>query len=589
MFLSLPCLLMLMSTVLSAHSSPEVEVGGTTFVGRKIPFEQEFFGGIPFAKPPVGTLRFQPPVFKDTYDEDILDASQSGLPCLQFNSTLDQSSEDCLTLNILRPANLSANASLPVLFCNTITVNGHGGDRETAKENKDNTTTTHTHKRQSGTPIVYVSINYRLGPLGFPQGKEPKERKALNLALKDELAALKWVHKHIGKFGGDNQKVTAGGVSAGAIMNAILFLDPGIEKFVRGGSPLLPIRYLSPDPPQPLLYAMLLPDNTTGTNLLVVYLPAQVTCASLAGTNNTFDCLVDANVTDLLEGIKASRELAEEDFPWDPTIDGPGGVYPDYPSMLFQIQHFARIPFITGTSLDEGTIFADISTNYTNDVVRDNLFKNLSTPFLQRSERFKLDQSIQEMLELYPDDPSLGSPFGTGNKTFCLSPGFKRMSAIYNDIPFLSRRRFWQQTMAKMPSSGVKSYGYLWKQSTKQITNKTAMFGGAIGLPEQQEKRSFSDDITVSHATDTHYFFNDSLVDTRALELGTSLRDYFLSFVDSLSPNDEKGTQRPHWNHYSKDNQVIMQMAAQNLTEVPDTFRKDQVDFINSLPDIFHH
>ncbi|THV03013.1 esterase 1 [Dendrothele bispora CBS 962.96] len=541
-----------MSTALSAHPSPEVEVGGTTFVGRKIPFEQEFFGGIPFAEPPVGILRFQPPIFKDTYDEDILDASQSGLPCLQFNSTLDQSSEDCLTLNILRPANLSANASLPVLFW------VHGGGFDRGSSNEDNATTIVAHSVQRGTPIVYVSINYRLGPLGFPQGKEAKERKALNLALKDELAALKWVHKHIGKFGGDNQKVTAGGASAGAIMNAILLLDPGIEKFVRGGI------FESGSAATPLTRHAAARQHNWDQ-----FVGSVPTCAGLAGTNNTFDCLVDANVTDLLEGINASRELAEEDFPWDPTIDGLGGVYPDYPSVLFQIQHFARIPFITGTSLDEGTAFADPSTNYTNDVVRDNLFKNLSTPFLQRSERSKLDQSIQEMLELYPNDPSLGSPFGTGNETFGLSPGFKRMSAIYTDIPFLSQRRFWQQTMAGMPSSGVKSYGYLWKQGlNKQVF--PPMFG-------------------VLHAADTHYFFNDSLVDTQALELGTFLRDYFLSFIDSLSPNDGKGTQRPHWNHYSRDNQVIMQMAAQNLTEVPDTFRKDQVDFINSLPDIFHH
>jgi hypothetical protein len=55
--------------------------------------------------------------------------------------------------------------------------------------------------------VVFVSINYRLGPLGFPQGKEAEQKGLLNLALKDELTALEWVHKHIGKFGGDKNKV----------------------------------------------------------------------------------------------------------------------------------------------------------------------------------------------------------------------------------------------------------------------------------------------------------------------------------------------------------------------------------------------
>ena len=60
-----------------------------------------------------------------------------------------------------------------------------------------------------GTPIVYVNMNYRLGPLGFAQGQEAENRGALNLGLKDQLAALQWIKTNIGAFGGDNSKVTA--------------------------------------------------------------------------------------------------------------------------------------------------------------------------------------------------------------------------------------------------------------------------------------------------------------------------------------------------------------------------------------------
>ena len=58
-----------------------------------------------------------------------------------------------------------------------------------------------------GTPIIFVTLNYRVGPLGFPQGIEAGQRKALNLGLSDQLTALKWVHKNIPNFGGDNSKV----------------------------------------------------------------------------------------------------------------------------------------------------------------------------------------------------------------------------------------------------------------------------------------------------------------------------------------------------------------------------------------------
>ena len=54
-----------------------------------------------------------------------------------------------------------------------------------------------------GTPVVYVSLNYRVGPFGFPQGSEANQLGAENLGLKDQLAAISWVQKRISDFGGD--------------------------------------------------------------------------------------------------------------------------------------------------------------------------------------------------------------------------------------------------------------------------------------------------------------------------------------------------------------------------------------------------
>jgi carboxylesterase type B len=59
------------------------------------------------------------------------------------------------------------------------------------------------------TPIIYVNMNYRLGPLGFPQGQEAQDNNALNLGLKDQLAGLEWIKANIGAFGGDKSKVLA--------------------------------------------------------------------------------------------------------------------------------------------------------------------------------------------------------------------------------------------------------------------------------------------------------------------------------------------------------------------------------------------
>ena len=61
-----------------------------------------------------------------------------------------------------------------------------------------------------GTPIIFVSFNYRLGPLGFPQGPEAVEKGALNLGLHDQWVALQWVQKNIALFGGDPRRVCLG-------------------------------------------------------------------------------------------------------------------------------------------------------------------------------------------------------------------------------------------------------------------------------------------------------------------------------------------------------------------------------------------
>jgi carboxylesterase type B len=100
-----------------------------------------------------------------------------------------------------------------------------------------------------GTPILYVSINYRLGPLGFPQGPEAVERAVLNLGLYDQWTALQWVQKNIAPFGGDprkvclhsspysryhkRQKVTVFGESAGALSASYHYLNEDFPTVAR--------------------------------------------------------------------------------------------------------------------------------------------------------------------------------------------------------------------------------------------------------------------------------------------------------------------------------------------------------------------
>jgi acetylcholinesterase len=128
---------------------------------------------------------------------------------------------------VLRPAGISFNANLPVLTYI------YGGGFSGGTSGIYNGSAIVAQSMVRGTPVIYVNFNYRTGPLGFPQGKDAKASGSLNLGIKDQIAALKWIQLNIGAFGGDKTQVTVFGQSAGAISISILMLQPLFKQLVR--------------------------------------------------------------------------------------------------------------------------------------------------------------------------------------------------------------------------------------------------------------------------------------------------------------------------------------------------------------------
>ncbi|PPQ65131.1 hypothetical protein CVT24_003221 [Panaeolus cyanescens] len=537
------CLFTLIAGVLGA--APQVKIGATTFTGRDVTlFKQDFFGGIPFAEPPLGNLRLKPPVLKTRLTDKTFDASNFGKGCLQPGGTPTTFSEDCLTINVFRPSGLPKNARLPVLFWT------YGGGFQQGASSIYNGSAIVAQSVARGTPLIYVNFNYRLGPLGFPQGQEADDKKALNLALKDQLAALEWVQANIEFFGGDKKKVTAFGESAGAIMTAVLFLNSPIDKLARAaifesGSAATALEFNAAR-------------REVDWQNFVAGVPS---CASLATSGKTFDCLRNANSTEMLSGVINAINNANELFGFDPTIDGPGGLFPDIASTFLKRGHFAKLPFIAGTNLDEGTVFTP-RTSLTQDDLRADIIASYSPPLVDPAV---LQATADKLLELYPDDPAQGSPFGTGASTFGLPSGFKRDAAIQGDLSFQSQRRSWIQTASR---AGVKTFGYLFTQ------------------PQPDSDPS----IGVFHGSEVVFVYGaPSDPSPSALHLSSIMIDYWVSFATSLDPNDGKGNARPNWPQYTPSNEVLLQLNGDNTTTIPDDYRKEQIDFINSEPTVFHH
>ena len=176
--------------------------------------EVSSFKGIPYAAPPVGEFRWRPPQPVASWP-GVREASEYGADCAQAgfgrpgtSGISPNSSEDCLFLNVWRPAATKPGAKLPVM----VWIHGGGFDAGSGA----GPTTTGTQFAKQG--VILVTINYRLGRLGFfafpaLTKERPSELKG-NYGTMDQIAALKWVRGNIAAFGGDPKNVTIFGESA---------------------------------------------------------------------------------------------------------------------------------------------------------------------------------------------------------------------------------------------------------------------------------------------------------------------------------------------------------------------------------------
>jgi para-nitrobenzyl esterase len=178
--------------------------------------------GIPFAAPPVGDLRWRAPQPPAPWS-GVREATAYGNDCMQLPFPSDAAplgtppAEDCLYVNVWRPARARASARLPVI----VWIYGGGF------VNGGSSPPTYAGAALAKQGVVLVSFNYRLGRFGFfahPQLTQRADGEALgNYGYMDQLAALRWVKRNVAAFGGDASNVTIVGESAGGMsVNALL-------------------------------------------------------------------------------------------------------------------------------------------------------------------------------------------------------------------------------------------------------------------------------------------------------------------------------------------------------------------------------
>ncbi|MVF11347.1 carboxylesterase family protein [Ketobacter sp. MCCC 1A13808] len=299
------------------------------------------FLGIPYAKPPLGELRFAPPQPVEPWSEPY-QAMEFGASCMQNVGALSASgdvSEDCLTLNVYSPDGVNTS-TLPVM------VFIHGGAFISGGSNQYD-----GWRLAEQYGAVVVTLNYRLGALGFLSLPELDATlpaaDAGNAALEDQRLALEWVQQNIGSFGGDKDNVTLFGESAGSMSACVHMVSPGsqnlADKFIMesavcvGGLPVNTKQQAT----------------AVGTDL------ANAFCE---GEADQLACLRAVPAADLVAwGADAGIFGAG----WSPTVISGSNMLPDAPINLIESGQYNQGPIIVGTNVREWGLFQLIGSGET--------------------------------------------------------------------------------------------------------------------------------------------------------------------------------------------------------------------------------
>ncbi|KAL0065740.1 hypothetical protein AAF712_007223, partial [Marasmius tenuissimus] len=239
------------------------------------------FTGIRYAAAPVGDLRWRAPALPLNVTDGIQQADSWPAQCYQAGlpgAEPTNASEDCLFLNVFHPGDSATAENLPVIvwihgggYVLGSALGFHGADLIS----------------QSNGGVVVVTIQYRLGIFGFLAGNEVHAGGALNAGLLDQNFALRWVNKHISKFGGDPDRVTIWGQSAGAgsVLQQVIAEDgqtsPQLFRGAISSSMFLPSQYAYNDTIPQTSYDQV------------------VDAANCTTSQDTLNCLRDADVNAL--------------------------------------------------------------------------------------------------------------------------------------------------------------------------------------------------------------------------------------------------------------------------------------------------
>jgi para-nitrobenzyl esterase len=328
---------------------------------------------IPFAKPPVGELRWKAPQKNEPWT-GVRHEQAFASPCPQPPSQQSPASsdEDCLYLNVWRPN--VATTKAPVM----VWIHGGGFTTGSAADKVPLTTDFLWYPGQffAERGVVLVSINYRLGVLGFFAHPSLSQEGSPvgNQGLLDQRHALRWVQDNIAAFGGDPDNVTIFGESAGAGSVCMHTVSPGSRGLFH--------RAVSQSGGCTSSAAT----DRAALNTQIEMFAAERGCTG-AGS---LECLRGKAVTDLVSMQTVDRTMGmagvRAAFSFGAVVDGENGFLPERAFDLFNRREVAQVPYILGTNTDEAQLYYSLDPNVpmNEDAYRAELIKRYGSTFGER-------------------------------------------------------------------------------------------------------------------------------------------------------------------------------------------------------------
>ena len=305
------------------------------------------FKGIPYARPPLGTLRWKPPV-PPTPWEGVREGSRYAGMCPQLVGQQVKGDEDCLYVNVWRPRE-TRQGTLPVM----IWLTGGGNHSLSGQGSPQFGGVVYSGEQLVPQGVVFVSYNLRLGALGFlahpALDAERLEKISGNYGSLDQIAMLQWVHRNIAAFGGDPSRVFLFGTSAGGGNICSLMTSPLSRGLIHS------VAMQSSVPAG--CEVQTLADAEMGTGQRVV---KAVGCEGLPDITA---CLRGKNMTEIVSAVPGNFTVLRRMY--GPNVDGQ--VFPDQPIKLIMQRQYPGFPVIIGSNADETLAWADTAGQVTDE------------------------------------------------------------------------------------------------------------------------------------------------------------------------------------------------------------------------------